>query len=69
MWTLVLMICMSPMATSCEVVNYTGGFFDDPKECLLTGEQFMQQLAAGGAGGRAGCFDLTNIGTGEKPNL
>ena len=71
MWILTVIVCTSIMAPSCEIKTYTGTFFDDAESCLAKGGEYLRELSMQGVGGRAGCFDVTQIGQKEQqpPNL
>jgi hypothetical protein len=71
MWVLVILVCPSIAAPSCNLMAYNGSFFEDSTLCLAEGAKKQSELAANGLASAAYCFDITEIGNNkqEKPNL
>lgn len=71
MWVLVMLVCPSIAAPSCNLMAYNGSMFEDSTLCLMEGKVKQTELAARGLASAAYCFDITLIGNNpeEKPNL
>ena len=66
MWLLVAMICNSPAAIDCDMYAYKLKFFDSVEECMYEGQLFMKFLDDNDRGGKAACFDVTEVGKNTK---
>ena len=71
MWMLVILLCHTIAAPSCEVRLYNKTFFEDSVLCLAEGTATQSALAENGIAAAAYCFDVTVIGNNEQvaPNL